>query len=136
MPFACLDAGTQPVPSIYPNGIVNGASYSAAPLAPGSIASIFGNFSVSSPAMAQSLPLPATLAGVSVNLSNGLSAPLFYVSSGQINFQLPWELTGATQASLSVTVNNVTSAAQTISIAPFSPLFSVSTRKVPDRAPS
>jgi uncharacterized protein (TIGR03437 family) len=124
--LACVQASALPAPSININGIVNGASYAAQPLAPGSIASVFGFFPVETPGAAQSLPLPSTISGISVNFGNGVEAPLFYVASEQINFEVPPQLAGMSQASFSVTVGGVSSAVQTVSLAPYSPgLFSV-----------
>ena len=90
------------LPSINPGGTVNAASSAAgSPVAPGSIATVYGSFLVSSLSMASSSPLPVSLAGLSLQFGSGLTAPLFAVSSGQVNFQVPWELAGASQASLS-----------------------------------
>jgi hypothetical protein len=89
VPVACLVL--LPVGSVRaktaaaPIGVANAASYDAA-VAPGSIAALFGtNMTGLSEASAQSLPLPTVLAGLSVKV-NGLTAPLFYASAGQINF--------------------------------------------------
>jgi uncharacterized protein (TIGR03437 family) len=46
---------------------------------------------------------------------------LYFVSPGQINFQMPWELTGQTQALLSVVFNGIPSAPLTINLAPVGP---------------
>jgi uncharacterized protein (TIGR03437 family) len=54
-----------------------------------------------SQAAAPGLPLPTTLAGASITV-NGQPAPLFFVSPTQINFQFPFEVTGA-QALVQVT---------------------------------
>lgn len=84
-----------------PQATVNSAaSYSTRPQAPGSIISLFTpSTSTSSIAVgtgaATALPLPTTL-GDSQVLVNGTPAPLFYVSPGQVNMQLPSGLTGAT----------------------------------------
>lgn len=40
---------------------------------------------------ASTLPLPLSLGGVEVTIA-GVSAPLFFVSAGQINVQVPWEV--------------------------------------------
>lgn len=106
-------------PSINPGGVVNAASY-APPVAPGSIATIFGRELAPAAVSALVLPLPASLGGVTVQL-NGFQAPLFYVSPTQINFQVPSDLAGQAQAAVSVTVNEVTSAPQNIALAPSSP---------------
>jgi uncharacterized protein (TIGR03437 family) len=49
-----------------------------------------------------------------------------FASSGQINFQVPWELAGQSQTTLAVMVNGQAGTAQTLSLAPFAPaIFSV-----------
>jgi uncharacterized protein (TIGR03437 family) len=116
-------AGQQaPTPAINAGGTVNGASFRAgAAVAPGSIASVFGSFLVSSPSGASSLPLPTSLSGLSMQFGSGVKAPLFYASAGQVNLQVPWELAGQAQASLTATLGGQTSAAQTVNLAPFAP---------------
>ena len=80
------------LPGVTTAGIVNGASFSGA-LAPGGLVSIFGQGLASGTAAATAYPLPAALSGTSVTL-NGKTLPLFYVSPGQINAQLPMDVTG------------------------------------------
>jgi uncharacterized protein (TIGR03437 family) len=97
-------------PPLVPSGsVVNGASFTGgAPIAPGSIASVFGtNFGSSE-------------AGVTV-LAGGIVAPLLSVSPGQINFQVPWQLFGQTQAAFSVTSGDLTSTPITVPIANLAP---------------
>ena len=107
-------------PTINFGGIVNAASSAGLPLAAGAIASVFGtNFSASA-ASASSLPLPTTLGGVSLAI-NGVAAPLFAVTPQQINFQIPWEMLGQSQATIVVTVNGVASNPATINLSTFSP---------------
>lgn len=79
-------------PTISAGGVVNGASFAPAPVpvAPGSIISIFGLNLAPTTLAATQTPLPAQLAGTSVTI-NGAPAPLFFVSPGQINAQLPFE---------------------------------------------
>ena len=101
-------------------GVVNGASFANLPPPAGSIGSIFGTNLAFSTLVADSTPLPTSLGGVSVQI-NGIAAPLFFVSPLQINFQVPWESLGLPEGSITVTVNGVTSAPQTISLAPFHP---------------
>ncbi len=130
--FVCVLAGgtaawTQSTPSINPGGVVNAASYAAnAPVAPGSIAAVYGNFPVSTPSGAPGLPLSIQISGLSLNFGPGIPAPLFYVSSGQVNFQVPWELAAQTQSPVIATLSGQTSAPQTVPIAPFAPgIFSM-----------
>ncbi len=70
-------------------GVVSSASY-ASPVEPGSLVSIFGSnlATVRASAPDAVLPLPMMLGGTSVTF-NGVAAPLFFVSPGQINAQMP-----------------------------------------------
>lgn len=70
----------------------NAASFTAA-IAPGGLISIFGANLAAGPEAAQRLPLPTELNGVRISI-NGSALPLLYVSSGQINAQLPFNVTG------------------------------------------
>lgn len=106
-------------PTINAGGIVNNAA-STAPVAPGSIASVYGTFPVNGPQQAVTTPWPVTLSGLSMQF-NGISAPLIYASQFLVNAQVPWELAGQTQAAANVTVGNQTSSAQTTQIATFAP---------------
>jgi uncharacterized protein (TIGR03437 family) len=70
---------------------VNSADFRGGPLALDSVASIFGvNLAVRTEA-AVSRPLPFDIAGTTVTV-NGVLAPLFFVSPGQINFAVPASL--------------------------------------------
>lgn len=72
---------------------VSGASYRGPVLAAGSIASAFGLGFSSEIAAAAALPLPVSLAGISISVKDAAgasrAAPLFYVSPSQINWLLP-----------------------------------------------
>jgi uncharacterized protein (TIGR03437 family) len=104
-------------PALNSGGIVNGASFApAAPLAPGSIISVFGANLASSPAGASSLPLPKTLAGASLQVG-GLDVPLFYSSGGQVNAQLPFELALNTRPQLIVKGASFVTVPETITVA-------------------
>jgi uncharacterized protein (TIGR03437 family) len=73
-----------------PVAVVNYAGYTGDfPVAPGSIASAYGTFTGVATTSAPTLsPMPKTLAGVSLRV-NGVDAPLYFVSAGQINFVVP-----------------------------------------------
>jgi uncharacterized protein (TIGR03437 family) len=82
--------------SINEGGVVNGASFAKGgkpthAAAPGSIVTIFGAGFAHEETSAPTIPLPASLGGVSVTL-NGQPAPLLFVGPGQINAQVPWNL--------------------------------------------
>jgi len=72
--------------------IINSASGGDV-IAPGSIASAFGRQVGASTVSATSLPLPTTLGGVSIDVTDSANAlkmaSLFYVSPNQINFVVP-----------------------------------------------
>lgn len=89
-------------PVISPGAIVSSASYAAqAPLAPGSLIAIFGSHLADGLATAQTLPLPTELGQTQV-LLGGQLLPLIFVSDGQINAMLPYDLTVNTQHQLIV----------------------------------
>ncbi len=87
-----------PATSINSGGIVSNASYqSGAPVSPGSLVSVFGQFPVAT-ASAQLLPLPNTISGLTISFRNqgdptssNISAPLLFVSPTLANVQVPWE---------------------------------------------
>jgi uncharacterized protein (TIGR03437 family) len=107
-------------PSINAGGVVN-AAYYRAPVAPGSIASAFGNFLLTSSAADANLPLSTGLLGLSLEFGGGTLAPLFYASGGQVNLQVPWELAGQSRTTLAATLDGLFGAAQTVNLAPFAP---------------
>ena len=104
-------------PSTVITAIANGASYAQA-FAPGTLMTVFGTQLAASTASAGVLPLPFSLAGVSATV-NGVSAPIYYVSPGQINVQVPYE-TGSGLAVLGVN-NNGQVASFPFTVAPAAP---------------
>jgi uncharacterized protein (TIGR03437 family) len=101
-------------------GVANGASFVAnEPLTAGALASVFGVGFASSNVYASAIPLPPTLDNVSVTIG-GFPAPLLFVSSKQINLQVPWEIAGNT-ADIVVTVNGTALATFQAHIGPVSP---------------
>ncbi|HTS46288.1 MAG TPA: Ig-like domain repeat protein, partial [Bryobacteraceae bacterium] len=99
-----VSASTSTTPSI--TYLTNGASFRQS-YAPGMVLTIFGSGLAPSTWSAATVPLPAQLAGVSVTI-NGLGAPLYYVSSSQLNVQIPYEVPVNAQVSLQVTNNGHT----------------------------
>ncbi len=107
------------------NAVVNGASYAQAAIGPGTIIAIFGTALSRSTLSATTLPLPTSLDGTSVSV-NGQPIPLFFVSPGQINAQLPFQLANGS-AQLMVRDPNGATGSRTITIAPTSPaIFTIS----------
>jgi uncharacterized protein (TIGR03437 family) len=87
-----LNVATRSGPISFYRGAVNGANFEASrPLSPGVIASAFGTQMSDAVASAPSVPLPKEMEGTKV-LIDGIEAPLFFVSYGQVNFQVPYEV--------------------------------------------
>lgn len=117
--FTCIYAQTPVVSS----GGVSNAANGLATVTPGSLVSIYGTNLAAGLAQADTIPLSTTLNSVSVTF-NGVAAPLLFVSGGQINAQLPWNVlsSGTTgTANVVVTRNGTPSAAQSFPVGPFSP---------------
>ncbi len=114
-------------PIITAGGVVNGASFARGrTVAPGSIVSIFGSDLAEGAAQATRVPLPMALGRVSVSFDQpdaGVSVParLFYVSPGQLNVQVPWELAGLTFAMVKVRINDTVSSVVRVELGDYSP---------------
>ena len=92
------------LPRPNPISVLHGASFQET-IAPCGIASLFGaNLTMQSAESASDLPLPTKLASTSVTL-DGVAAPLFFVSSGQVNFQVPCEITGVQSLQVKTTAD-------------------------------
>lgn len=84
-------------PSFLISSVVNAASFRTGNTAPGSIVSIFGRNLASGLQAAAGGQLPTVLLDTAVSI-NGTAAPLFSVSPGQINAQIPFETPAGTVA--------------------------------------
>jgi uncharacterized protein (TIGR03437 family) len=87
-----LEVVAERTPLSYFNGLVNNATFEAGDLiAQGTIVALFGEqFSTGNAGAATSLPLPDQIEGTRV-LVNDRPAPIYFVSQGQINFQIPYD---------------------------------------------
>lgn len=90
-------SGSGNAPNYTPASIVNAATQTPGPLAPNTIATVYGtNLSwdtyAITPADLSSGSLPQSLHGVDVFVG-GLTTSIYYVSPTQINFLIPYELT-------------------------------------------
>lgn len=86
-----------PVPYIAPSGVMNAAGTTPLPgVAPGSIVSIFGVNLTAQTAIAPDGMVPQTLGGLTVAVGDRL-LPLFFVSPGQVNAQVPDDLATGSQ---------------------------------------
>jgi uncharacterized protein (TIGR03437 family) len=120
-----LSVATSTGPRIAAGGFEDVFSGAGGPFAPGEIVAIYGASlgpatGLSSAFDPATTALPNIFGGVSVAV-NGVPAPPYYVSAGQVNVQIPYEVAGQSQASVSVSYNGTGSAAQLIQIAASTP---------------
>jgi len=86
-----LTAGAN-APVISSGSVVNAASLEQqAPLAPGTLITVFGSALADAPATAAGYPLPVQLGGAAI-LMAGRSLPLLNVAPGVVNAQIPYDL--------------------------------------------
>jgi uncharacterized protein (TIGR03437 family) len=100
------------------NLVTDAASY-APRVAPGELATIFGSNLANSTQEAGSFPLPKSMAGATVYVNNA-AVPLLYVSTTQINFQVPSSLAAGT-ATMYVSRSGGQSALYTFTVVSNSP---------------
>jgi uncharacterized protein (TIGR03437 family) len=99
-------------------GLANGASFRQT-YAPGMVLTIFGSNLADATWVASSVPLPVQVSGVSVTIG-AFDAPLYYVSPGQFNVQIPYE-TPVNQPSILTVTNNGRTATTTLTVASAAP---------------
>ncbi len=92
-----ISQASAPWPQFMPADLVNAATFQPGSLAPGSLVSLFG----------------LNLQGATAQF-DGISAPVLYTSSSQLNLQVPWELQGQSSTSVTVTANSFTSPPQSV----------------------
>jgi uncharacterized protein (TIGR03437 family) len=84
-----LEIVPQSSPLLYYQGVVDNVTFTFADVAPGDVLVAAGEqLSLSAPVFAGGAPLPTSLGGTSVSI-DGVPAPLYYSSFGQIAFQMP-----------------------------------------------
>ncbi len=97
-----------------PAAATGAANFDPQAIAPGGLISVFGSGLSAVTVSASEVPLPISLADVAVTIG-GLRCPLLYVSPGQINVQVPYEVP-AGPAKLIVTAQGAASAPLSINI--------------------
>jgi len=123
--FTITQAGAPLPPILNAGGTVDGASFRS-PVAPGSIAAVFGTNLAAGLNSAASVPLPTALGGLSLKFNGSVAAPFFFASPGQANIQIPWELSGQTSATLVATTEAGSSGPVVVPLAAFAPaIFSL-----------
>jgi uncharacterized protein (TIGR03437 family) len=82
---------TAPAPAMIVSGVTNAADFHAGPVAPGSLATVWGS----------------NLAGQNVSVTfNGTSAKILYSGAQQINLEIPASLSGQSSAQMVVTADS------------------------------
>jgi uncharacterized protein (TIGR03437 family) len=116
-------------PTIPVNGVRNAADGEVGQgFAPGSYISIFGTGLAENTLAFRTPYLPIALAGVSVSFDDpgrriSLPGRLHFVSPGQVNVQIPWELEGLTSVQMKVSIGSTSSAIYTLPLTGNSPAF-------------
>lgn len=125
-------------PTITSGGVVNDASFQA-PIAPGSWVAIFGsNLTDGFQDFAITARLPLSLDGITVSFdvpSQNISVPgyVYFVSPGQVNVFVPWELEGQTSAQVKVTIDEISFGnVVQASLANYTPSFFLNSGSVAD----
>ncbi len=108
-------------PVLNPGGTLNAfVPVVGAPLAPGMIVQIYGSNLASQVMAGSTIPLNTSLNNTSV-IIGGIAAPLYFVSPGQINAQVPFELKSGTSYQVIVNANGALSTPNPIQIAADAP---------------
>jgi len=90
------------MPAIASGGVLGSWAPAAGPVAPGSLLTIYGSGFAVAENLSLSLPLPTAVTGTTVSINN-IAAPILYASAGQMNVQVPYEVSPGTAV---VTVSN------------------------------
>jgi uncharacterized protein (TIGR03437 family) len=119
----------RPAPAIDTGRVNNAANGDIGQgLAPGSYIAIYGSGLSPATQVYSTSYLPISLAGVSVSFDTAdqrISVPahIHFVSDGQINVQIPWELQGYTSALMKVSIGLSQTALYTVPLNQYSPGF-------------
>jgi uncharacterized protein (TIGR03437 family) len=109
------------VPLLAPHGTLHSFNpLVGAALAPGTIVQIYGQNLAATTGTANAVPLPNAMSGSSV-IIGGMQAPLYYVSPGQIDAQIPFELQSGQQYQVIVLANGALTTPQPIQLSAATP---------------
>jgi minor extracellular serine protease Vpr len=112
-------------PTIPANGAVDAASFvKGRAVAPGSYVAIFGSNLALGTQINGTVNLPVSLGPVSVSFDTAtasVAGHLAFVTPGQVNVQVPWEMQGQTSAQMKVTVQDAAGNLYTLPVAAYSP---------------
>ncbi|MEP6715005.1 MAG: S8 family serine peptidase [Terriglobia bacterium] len=113
------------LPTILSKGVVDAAGFQpGVAVAPGSYIAVFGTSLSPVTQTFTTRYLPVSIASVSASFDTPLtSAPghLYFVTPGQINLQVPWELQGQTSAQMKISVQDSSGNIYNLPLATYSP---------------
>jgi uncharacterized protein (TIGR03437 family) len=119
--YGGVAANKTPPPTIAAGGTLNNLNpVVGAPLAPGTIAQVYGTALATELVSTGEPPLPTNFNNTFA-LVGSTAAPLYALSSGQVNIQVPNEVTSNQQIPIILSVNNALTLPQTLSIVPTTP---------------
>jgi uncharacterized protein (TIGR03437 family) len=110
-----------PPPSLAPGGTLNNLNpVVGGALSPGIIAQVFGTGLSATTGSTGTLPLPKNFNNTFAQIG-AFQAPLYFLSSGQLNIQIPAELATTQQVALVLSVNNALTVPITLDLVPTAP---------------
>ena len=119
--YGGIAANQTPPPTLAAGGTLNNLNpVVGGALAPGMIAEVFGTGLAATAGSTGILPLPTTFNNTFAQVGP-YQAPLYFLSSGQVNVQIPAEITGTQQIPIVFSVNNALTLPVMLSIVPSGP---------------
>jgi uncharacterized protein (TIGR03437 family) len=129
LPDAISQIAGAVTPNLAPSLTPHGELHSFDPLvggslAPGTIIQIYGENLASATAQPSAIPLPNDLNGTEV-IIGGIQAPLYYVSAGQVNAQIPFELEPGKQYQVLISANGALTTPDSVQLSNATPGLAV-----------
>jgi uncharacterized protein (TIGR03437 family) len=119
--FGGIAENQTPPPSLAPGGTLNNLNpVVGGSLSPGVIAEAFGSGLAATAGSTGILPLPTDFNNTFAQIGQ-YKAPLYFLSSGQVNIQIPAEITASQQVPIVFSVNNALTVPITLDIVPGAP---------------
>jgi uncharacterized protein (TIGR03437 family) len=119
--YGGVAANQTPPPTLAPGGTLNNLNpVVGAPLSPGTIAQVYGSGLGSAPVSIGHVPL-LTMFNNTFALVGPTQAPLYFLSSGQVNIEIPADATATQQTPIVLSVNNALTLPLMLNIVPATP---------------
>lgn len=119
--FGGIATNSTPPPTLAPGGTLNNLNpVVGGGLSPGMIAEVFGTNLSASAVSTGKLPLPTTFNNTFAQVGP-YQAPLYFLSNGQVNIQIPAEISGTQQVPIVLSVNGALTLPVMLSVVPSGP---------------